>query len=212
MNITDRPIYYDYNGFGKLIYKACINSIVTMRLLPDSITNEERAGVTNPNFAKFRTNKVKVVSIIDPNTMERKNKARSLCDSTFTYMVDSTIVVHFNIDIDKVCSSGIHYFKTREAALSWYYLHHEKIEGKHVAYNDNGGKTYKFVYSDKKQVESVSYYPNGKKHCKRRYNDAGIEKEEGWYDNGQKAYEDNYENGKKRGKDEGWWKNGQKRY
>src|SRR3989304_1275169 len=50
------------------VYKAGANSIITLELLPNSKTNETRSNVYDPNFAKFRTNKAKVISIIHDET------------------------------------------------------------------------------------------------------------------------------------------------
>ncbi len=104
------------------IYKACQNSIVTMELCEDSITNEDRINIVEFLHAKFRTNKVKVVSIVDPITDKEMEEDRSMYNENFTYRTGQIITENnYCSNHDEVCAEGIHYFKTYEAALSWYY-------------------------------------------------------------------------------------------
>ncbi len=110
-----------------VIYKACKNSIVTLELLSDSITNEDRDGVVDSNSAKFRTNKARVVTIVNPLTGEKMDKDRSIHDSTFIYTVGNIVRGRFDSNINEVCSSGIHYFKTYDAALDWYCKYCESL-------------------------------------------------------------------------------------
>ena len=164
-----------------IIYKACKNSIVTLELLPDSLTNEDRTGVVNSDFAKFRTNKAKVISIVNPETKEQLDRDYSMYDPTFVYTVGEVIICEFDSNINKVCSSGIHYFKTYEASLSWYYNYRKPYtDRKYIGYHDSGQKSYEHSYKD------------------------GVRegKQEAWYENGQKQYEDYYK--------EGWYENRQK--
>ncbi len=221
-----------------VIYKACKNSISTLELLPDSRTNEHREYVVDPNFAKFRTNKAKVVSIVHPETKEQLDKDYSMYDPTFRYTVGQVIETTFDHNINKVCAPGIHYFKTYDAALSWYYRYQEKISGKYIGYYENGQKERKYNYTDgqkegkqlgwysdgQKEFEKNCkngqeegkhewWYKNGQKECEYNYTDGQKEgKHEEWYDNGQKRFEHNYINGQPEGKCEGWYKHGQKEY
>ena len=180
------------------VYKACANSIVTLELLSDSVTNEQRKGVINSDLAKFRTNKAKVVSIVNPETKEQLNDDCSKYYPLFVYKdyplfvykVGEVIETGFDRNVDEVCSRGIHYFKTYEAALSWYYQDHKKTNGKYTEYYDNGQKQCEWNYKDRKKEG----------------------KQEGWYENGQKQYERNYKNGAHEGTEKGWRHNGEKNY
>ena len=160
------------------IYKACRNSIVTMELCEDSVTNEDRNGIYDPLHAKFRTNKVKVISIIDPITKNIMEEDRSINDKTFIYKIGEIIIENrYSPDINEICSEGIHYFKTYEAALSWYYLNiSNEIEknGTYYGWHENGQKGYERNYKDG-ELDGL---------C------------QGWYKNGQKWYEHNYKDGK----------------
>ncbi len=167
-----------------LIYKACQNSIVTLELLPDSITNERRSDVANCDFAKFRTNKALVISIVDPISNKEMNMDCSIYDPNFAYRVAHVVepdynrvrdigfgyynirIFNYDSDINNVCSMGIHYFKTYEAALSWYYQYHPKTNGKYIEYYDNG------------QKKCEKDYKNGQKNGKQKK----------WYHNGHQKY------------------------
>ncbi len=196
-----------------LVYKACKNSVVTLELLSDSITNEQRDGVVDSNFAKFRTNKVKVISIINPETDEQLDKDCSVYDHNFVYKDGQIIKTIFERNINMICGGGIHYFKTYEGALSWYYRDHIKTNGKCNRYYDNGQKELEYNYKDGKiKGKLIRWGENGLKWSEHNYKDGQKDgKQEGWYDR-QKQYEYHYKDGKKDGKQEEWHENGQKSY
>ena len=56
-------------------YKKCGDYIVTMKKLPDTITNESRRNVVDPLYAKFRADKLMVVSIEHKDTGEKPAEA-----------------------------------------------------------------------------------------------------------------------------------------
>ena len=126
---------------SSIVYKACENSVITLELLSDSRTNEERY-VVNPAYAKFRTNKAKVLLIANPETGEEMDQDRSHYDSEFIYNAGKTIETDFDSDFDNdinsVCGKGIHYYKTVEGALSWYYRYHLKTNGTYTEYYADG--------------------------------------------------------------------------
>ncbi len=172
------------------VYKACRNSIVTLKLLPDSVTNESREGVIDPLHAKFRTNKAQVVSMIDPFTKEPITEDTSLYDSRFTYEIGEIVkVTIFDNNINRVCASGIHYFKTYETAVSWY------IRQKNIIPPDG---TWRDWY-ESGQVEYERTYKNGESDGIWRW----------WYESGQLASEGTYKNGIRDGTWRYWYENGQ---
>ena len=200
------------------IYKACKNSIVTMELLARSGTNETRSGIIDPNYAKFRTDKVKVVSIINVKSGEMMSEDVSNYARNFIYRVGKIISCRdYDFD-DTVCSRGIHYFKTYEAALSWYYRNNpvvKRTNGTDIGWYASGQKEYELNYKDGKQDgKEESWYRNGQKRYKWNFKDRKQDgKQESWFDNGQKWYEGNYKDGNKDGKQERWYnENGQKWY
>ena len=91
------------------VFKKCIeNNIVELELLKGSI-------VFSINNKKCRTNKAKVISI---NGMcEKGLKCRSSFDNKFIYKVGKTVEVKdFDLMYNVECSSGIHFFWTKEEA------------------------------------------------------------------------------------------------
>ena len=98
--IIDKPVR---------VFKKCIgNNIVELELLKGSI-------VFSINNKKCRTNKAKVISI---NGMcEKGLKCRSSFDNKFIYKVGKTVEVKdFDLMYNVECSSGIHFFWTKEEA------------------------------------------------------------------------------------------------
>ena len=185
------------------IYKACQNSIVTMELCEDSLTNEKRKDVFDPLHAKFRTNKVKVISIVDPITKVKMDEDRSIHTKTFIYKIGETIIENrYSPDINEICAAGIHYFKTYEAALSWYYRNTSneiKKDGTYIGWYDNGQKDYEKNYKDDK-LDGLcqEWYENGQKDYEYNYKDGKLDGlYQIWYENGQKLCQGWYENGQK---------------
>ena len=160
---------------NSIVYKACRKSIVTLELLDDTITNEKRDGVVDKNYAKFRCNKAKVINITYAETGETMTHDVSIYDNNFEYRVGKVITTYFNKNINIVCTEGIHYFKTKEAALSWFYQQVYKTfpNGKWTKCHKNG------------QKESEGTYKDGKKDGKWTE----------WYEDGQKKLSGSYKNG-----------------
>ncbi len=153
------------------VYKACRNSIVTLQLLPDSVTNESRENIHDPNHAKFRTDEAKVIDIVNPLTNESLSQDVSLYDPHFIYKKGEIISTYFDRKPDIVCGDGIHYFKTYEAALSWYVREKNiKLDGSWRNWDEGG------------QLKYEKTYKNGKEDgtCRR------------WYNSGQMASEWTY--------------------
>ncbi len=184
------------------IYKACQNSIVTMELYEDSLTNEKRKDVFDSLHAKFRTNKVKVISIIDPDTKIKMDEDRSIHDESFIYKIGQTITEsNYYSNINEICAAGIHYFKTYEAALSWYYRNtSDKIKknGTYIGWRENGQKFYERIYKDGKlHGLCQEWYSNGQKECEDNYKDGKLDGlcQYWYYGEKQKCYEKNYKDG-----------------
>ena len=98
--IIDKPVR---------VFKKCIkNNIVELELLKGSI-------VFSINNKKCRTNKAKVISI--NGVCEKGLKCCSSYDDKFIYEVDKTVEVKdFDLMYNVECSSGIHFFWTKEEA------------------------------------------------------------------------------------------------
>ncbi len=197
-----------------LRYKACRNSIVTLELLGDTKNNEKRL-VVNDKHAKFRCNKAKVLNITNVKTGELMEKDVSIFRHSFKYMAGEMRETYFNTDLNEVCAEGIHYFKTKEAALSWFYIENGKIypDGKWTTWRENGRKQSEGTYKDgKEDGEWVDWWKNGNKMYKRIFKGGKLDgKFICWYNNGQKESEGTFKDGIKDGKWTEWYNNGNKR-
>ena len=133
-----------------LRYKACRNSIVTLELLGDTKTNEKRVNAVNDKYAKFRCDRAKIISITDPETGKNIKMDGSIYNPHFHYRVGKIVETDFNICINLVCAKGIHYFKTKEAALSWFYKETNNTlpDGKWTTWRENGQKHSEGTYKD----------------------------------------------------------------
>ncbi len=197
-----------------LRYKACRNSIVTLELLNDSVTNEKRKWVVDADHAKFRCNKAKVIDITNVKTGELMEGDLSIYFASFTYPLGEEVnVTYFDENLDDVCTGGIHYFKTKEAAFSWFYSQQDEYfpDGKQTTWYENGQKkieqTFKGGLRDGKRI---SWYENGHKSYECTYKNGEKDgKWTQWHYNGNKLSEGTYKDGYKNGKWTEWWDNGQ---
>jgi antitoxin component YwqK of YwqJK toxin-antitoxin module len=190
------------------VYKAGQCSIITLEITGK--TNEKRGGIADPLHAKFRTDKALVIDIKNFTTGLQMEEDVSKHDPEFVYKVGEEVRGDdYDEDINEVCAPGIHYFKTKEAAESWWLRHNlYKIEGLYRTWYENG------------QLESEANYKDGKKdglyrwwHC----DSSGKLKEESnykdgkwngsckwWHENGALEIESNYKDGRKDGLYR-WW-------
>ncbi len=84
-------------------------------------SNENRTKVVNKNFAKFRCNGLITVAIYD---LYEKKFIQEIYHQVLKHEVSYSVGKftapdQYNEDIDIVCTSGIHYFLTLEAALNY---------------------------------------------------------------------------------------------
>ena len=95
-------------------YKKCRNdTIVTLEIPKGAI-------VFSINNSKCRTNKAKVLDIIDIDSGLHIKEAYSEHDNNFVYKVgDSVTINDFNLAYNIECASGIHFFKTEEEAINY---------------------------------------------------------------------------------------------
>ena len=173
-------------------YKACLNSIATLKLLPDSKTNENRFDVFDPNFAKFRTNKCIVLDLTNPITNIKYKKDVSMYDRTLKYKIGKTVKIRFyNNNPNKICARGIHYFKTYDAAVSWFYRENpytsELKYGTYGFYRDNGRIYKEYEYYEHHRKLTV-WYEDGQKKYEidvMSYNRIKTLDHKEWHNNGQ---------------------------
>ena len=94
-------------------YKKAKNKIVELLIMEDS----ERSSATT---RKCRCSKAKVLSITDLENTKEFNEVASDYDKSFIYKVGEIVEVKdFNNDRWDECSTGIHFFITRDEAVTY---------------------------------------------------------------------------------------------
>jgi antitoxin component YwqK of YwqJK toxin-antitoxin module len=214
MNLNEIMILYSqYIDDPDCVYKKCKNRwIVVMKPLPSTRTNESRDNVRDPGYAKFRADKLKVLvifSIFDPSKKMRAiiNKFGKI---KIKYKVTKIVRPNkFDNNLNIICSGGVHYFKSLEAAF-FYGKRHIK-SGHWRSWYDNGQICEEGDYQDNKQTGHWrSWYSNGQICQEGDYQDGkptGHWRE--WYSNGQICQEGDYQDGKQTGHWRWWYDNGQ---
>jgi hypothetical protein len=114
-------ILASYIESEEYVYKSCYNYIVVLLKLADTKTNESRSKITNPLYAKYRANKLKVIAIVhkfDPTKLITEVENSSYERNKVIYKVGKILEISdYDDDLENVCSTGIHYFKTVEPAF-----------------------------------------------------------------------------------------------
>jgi hypothetical protein len=96
-----------------VVYKKLRNCLLAV------LEIEKGQHFQHENFNKCRTNKVKVLSIESFDGTKKHDKGTSIHDSGFIYIVGRTIeCTNYNYNIEE-CSTGIHFFLTRQEAIDY---------------------------------------------------------------------------------------------
>ena len=179
-----------------LCYKSCGNYIVTMKKLPDTVTNESRKDVVDPIHAAFRADKLLVVSIEDKITGKTIDRIQntSYQNKKIWYEASKEVIEpDYYQDLDEVCAPGIHYFLSRESAFNWYNCN----DGPHQNWHENGQKRNEYA-----RVNGVlhgcyrSWYTNGQICEKCTYVNEVLDGLcQSWYSNGALWEESTYHDG-----------------
>jgi hypothetical protein len=98
-------------------FKRVHDCLIALELKnPETKTNETRT-VRDPRFAKYRANIVYVTCIVDMKKMETVSSVYNRYRDV-TYEVDHWLSADaFHPDPNVICTNGIHYFTTLEAAF-----------------------------------------------------------------------------------------------
>ena len=156
----------EYLNNPEYVYKFCSDCIVIMQKLQDTITNENRINVRNQLYAKFRANKLFVVKIINIDNMKYIDEIiNNYYDIKIIYKCNEIVVPDkFDEDIDKVCSSGIHYFKSIDPAFYYRDKPPKDFTGKWIRWYENGNKRNECEYIDGKETgKCIELYEDGNK-------------------------------------------------
>ena len=193
-----------------LCYKSCGNYIVTMTKLPDTITNESRTGIVDPMHAKFRADKLLVVTIEHKLTGEsiKRIQNTSYCHKIWYDVSMIVDVSDYDQDPNEVCSTGIHYFLSREAAFYWdnniengpvraWYSNGQVREEYTLVAGKMHGTCRRWHFNCKPRQDCN--YVAGKLHGHYQF----------WYYTGQKRRDCHYINDKLHGHYQSWYQNGE---
>jgi antitoxin component YwqK of YwqJK toxin-antitoxin module len=145
-----------------------------LELLPDSKTNESRKGVLNPYYAKFRCDKARVVDIVNFNNGITLDKDTSFYSCYFVYRKGEIVSTYYDLNLDNVCSCGIHYFKTRDAAISFWYRQKERhpMDGVYIDYYESGQKHQEIMYKQGlRDGLCIVWHENDREMFEGKYND-----------------------------------------
>jgi hypothetical protein len=158
-----------YEDDPNVVYKSCGDHIVVLKKLADTITNESRDNVKDRRYAKFRANKLEVLCIFQKNNP--REQLETINDTFYrekklTYTVGKIVCVDdYDVYLNKIYASGIHYFKSVIAAF-YYKLNVDLIHytGFYMSWHDNGSKYKHCNYVDGRQCGKCSIW---KENCKR---------------------------------------------
>lgn len=166
--------YKSYVDDPSYVYKKCVNTadpnydrcwLVIMRKNNDTNmkTNESRSCVVDSRYAKFRANELKVIEIVNVNAPHITVPMIINCYAgiSMVYKVGEMVVAPEYCEfVDIICSAGIHYFKTLDAAY-FYEFSPDKHIGNQYVWDCNGKILRKFEYE---------YYQNGALSSRIYYN------------------------------------------
>ena len=164
MNIIEHvyPAFVFKNDCN-LVYKSCEKNWIVVMRKDDCVTNESRT-VKNPMFAKYRANRLFVVKIFNKlNPLVTRSRVSSTCynNKSIVYHTHKYVEENdFDQDVNNVCSTGIHYFKSATAAF-YFELPHE-YTGPYYEWSADGVNLVKGSYTKGEKTGTwISYYsPN----------------------------------------------------
>ena len=195
------------------VYKICSGHIVILKFLSDTKTNEERKDVINPSHAKFRADRLFVVAIINIHNLQTFDEIRNNnFQLKIIYKINQIVIPDkFDLDIDNVCSSGIHYFRTIDTA--YYYRTMKKdFTGNWICFRDDGT-----MESESELLKGQSngyykkYYTNGNICLEGKiFNNIRTGRWYFWHKNGIMESDCDYYHGKLIGRSISWHDNGKK--
>ena len=176
--------------------------IITLEIPADAKTNLRRSNIIDPEKAKYRASKVKVLKIEDTDGNEHSKK----------YVIGEVIETEFDDNLENTDTTGICFYLDKNVAKNNGVRYIK--DGKVVNYYNSGAKSFEEEYVNY-ELNGLyqDWYENGVKWCQVLYlnnNLHGLYQE--WHRNGIKYREENYENGNLNGICREWDENGIKKY
>jgi len=121
-------------------YKRCNQYLLQLQVTADTKTNEARI-VQDMRFAKYRASQLEVCCIYDTESQEKVNELDHWWISGLgaaihiRYKVGQIAIPDgFDLNVNKICAEGIHYFNTLLGA--YHYNNTVSLNG--VTFNHNG--------------------------------------------------------------------------
>jgi hypothetical protein len=145
--------YLNSNYVFKLCENDSVKTIVILQKLKNTKTNESRKDIIDAKYAKFRADKLLVVLIFDINNPDIEyestmNFTKLFCHPLIVTLYEKGNIINpddFDVDLEKVCATGIHYFKTIDAAF-YYRIMPENYTDEWKRYFDNGKEILDLIY------------------------------------------------------------------
>ena len=193
-------------SFGKRV-------VITLEIPEDAITNMKRTNIVHAETAKYRTMKAKVIKIEDSDGKTYNEAVSFNYDkNSLTYKLDEELVCHdFDMNLEDVCSKGIHFFLSKQMAETYGV---ESIEnGVLTTWHANGVKERQRTFVNNKKHGLVSvWFENGNKNEEVVFENGKIQGiAHGFYENGKKKFEFPFLDDKEHGDCHYWDENGNKR-
>jgi hypothetical protein len=147
------------------VYKSADNGncIIELDIDTSAHTNISRT-VKDKNNAKYRCDRARVVKIYNKFTEQPFISIPSDFDNGFIYHVGSIVTESaYNEDIDIVCTKGIHFYLTKNAAFHRGLADTTNYSGVHYAWYDDGHLFSKCILNNGyKDGLYESWHGNGK--------------------------------------------------
>lgn len=167
--------YRSYNHVFKKCFDQYKNQyIVVLEKTNQTRDNEMRSDVFNRDFASFRASVLKVLLIIDfKNLNYNLDQITSYYEKPITRVGDCKIIQPIYTDYIKselvhpdcydeyifnVCSNGIHYFKSLDAAYYYDLDQMEYVNGYCIRFNASGAKEGEGLYVNNKMHGQWTFY------------------------------------------------------
>jgi Family of unknown function (DUF5758) len=152
------------------VYKSSKPYIITMEKLPDTITNEGRK-VTDKRHAWFRADKLRVTDITNKFDGTKKDSVENTIykKKSIIYKVGEIVGVDdFDTDMDKIDTTGIHYFCSREVAF--FFEQPYTTRNNFSSWYDDGQPQIRVRYPETDGLgEFVWWHENGRVHIITSY-------------------------------------------
>ena len=189
-----------------------VRVVITLDIPDDAITNVDRTSVVVKDTAKYRTNKAEVLKIEDEDGKEYTEAITGFYHlESLTYRLNELVEVSdYDMDLEKVCSTGIHFFLTK--CVAELYTPYSIENGLFQSWYDNGQKEEEYtLVNGERDGLYQSWYSNGQKFTECTYVNGWIDGlYQRWHENGDKRVECTYVNEKLEGLYQSWYENGEK--